>query len=422
MNLLRAVAERTSVLATSPSFGSSDLIAGVDTHADTHTLAILTATGGVVLTATFTADQCGYRELISALREAGSIAVVGVEGTNSYGAGLARDLTAAGYAVKEVLRPTRQVRRMHGKSDSIDAIEAARTVLAVHGTSDAKDSNTPAESLRCLLAARTQLIRSITALGNCIRSLLTTAPEEVRAKYRELPTPILIKRLAACRPGKQIDCPRTAVLNALKQQAQLCEDARNRADYLERQVLSILSVNYPQVLAVYGAGAVVAAQLVVTAGGNPNRIRDEAAFASLCGVAPIPASSGRTNRHRLNRGGDRRANSALHRIALVRMRHDERTREYVARRKREGKTTKEIMRCLKRAIAREAYRALTSEQAIPVKGEYEELKALREAKNISQSQAALALDTYPSRISDIENQRRPLPELTNRYRQWLEAA
>jgi transposase len=407
-------------LVTSPSFDLSNLIAGVDTHIDTHTLAILTATGGVVLTATFTADQRGYRKLIRKLQETGSVAVVGVEGTNSYGAGLARSLTSAGYTVKEVLRPTRQVRRMHGKSDDLDAVEAARTVLADRGVSEAKDSDTPAESLRCLLAARTQLVRSITAFGNCIRSLLTTAPEEVRAKYRDLPTPTLIRRLAACRPGQQIDCPRAAVLTAMKQQAQICEDARKKADRLERQMHSILSANYPQVLAIYGAGAVVAAQLVITAGGNPQRIRDEAAFASLCGVSPIPASSGRTNRHRLNRGGDRRANSALHRIALVRMRHDERTREYVTRREREGRSTREVMRCLKRAIAREAYRALTSKH--PAIGASQDLKILREAKNVTQSEAANALDTYPSRISDIEQQRRPLPELTTRYRQWLETA
>jgi len=409
-------------LVTTSPFGPADLIAGVDTHADTHTLAVLTATGGVELTATFMADHRGYRELVSALQEAGPIAVVGVEGTNSYGAGVARELTTAGYAIKEVLRPTRQVRRMHGKSDSIDAIEAARSVLAARGTSEAKDSDTAAESLRCLLAARTQPIRSITALSNCIRALLITAPEEVRAKYRELPTPTLIERLAVCRPDNEIASPRTAILTAMKQQAQLCENARSRASHLEAQMLTIFSANYPRVLAMYGAGVFVAAQLVVTAGGNPERIRDEAAFASLCGVAPIPASSGRTNRHRLNRGGDRRANSALHRIVLIRMRHDKRTREYVERRQQQGRNKKEIMRCLKRAVAREAYRALTSDQDIPAAREHEELKTLRKAKNITQSQAAQALGTYPARISDIENKRRPLPELTNRYKQWLEAA
>lgn len=407
-------------MLTSPSSDPPALIAGVDTHTDTHTLAVLTATGSVLLTATFTADQRGYRELIATLEEAGSITVVGVEGTNSYGAGLSRALTTAGYAVREVLRPTRQVRRMHGKSDGIDAIEAARSLLADHGISEAKDSSTPAESLRFLLAARAQLTSSITALSNCITSLLTTAPEEVRSKYRGVKTPSLTKRLAASRPGQRIDSPHAAAMHAMRQLARSCEDARSRADQLEHQLRTLLSMHYPQVLAIYGAGPIVAAQLVVTTGGNPRRVRDEAAFASLCGVAPIPASSGRTTRHRLNRGGDRRGNRALHRIALVRMRYDERTREYVERRTREGKSKREIIRCLKRAIAREAYRALTNEQ--PAIRQPQDLKRLRETKNITQTQAARALKTYPARISDIEQQRRPLPELTTRYQQWLETA
>ena len=407
-------------MAIQPVFEPSELIAGVDTHTDTHTLAILTPHGSVVLTATFTADQCGYSQLIATLQNTGSITVIGVEGTNSYGAGLARALTAAGYAVKEVLRPTRQVRRMHGKSDTIDAIEAARTLITNQGVSEAKDSTTPAESLRFLLTARTQLITSITALGNCITSLLVTAPEAVRSKYRGLTASVLTKRLAASQVGEQIDCPNTAVMHALQQLAQTREDAKSKADQLEQQMRTILTKHYPQVLSIYGAGTIVAAQLVVTAGGNPQRIRNEAAFASLCGVAPIPASSGRTNRHRLNRGGDRRGNCALHRIALIRMQRDERTRHYVARRTREGKSTKEIMRCLKRAIAREAYRALTSEQTAQTR--HEGLKNLREAKRLTQSQAAKALNTYPARISDIERQRRPLPELTSRYKQWLETA
>lgn len=406
---------------TQPVLDTPDLTAGVDTHTDTHTLAILTAHGGVLLTETFTADLRGYKELIVKLQEAGNVTAVGVEGTNSYGAGLARALTAAGYQVKEVLRPARQVRRMHGKSDSIDAVEAARIVIAGRGASEAKDSATPAESLRFLLAARSQLISTITALGNCITSLLLTAPEPVRDKYRGLSTPALTKRLASSRPNGRIDSPDTAVMHALQQLARTIEDARKKADHLERQMHAILTSHYPQVLAIYGAGTIVAAQLVVTAGGNPHRIRNEAAFASLCGVAPIPASSGRTDRHRLNRGGDRRGNNALHRIALIRMHRDERTREYVSRRTSEGKSTREIMRCLKRAIAREVYRALTSDQATTITDEHEELKTLREAKNITQSQAARALNTYPSRISDIEMLRRPLPELTNRYKQWLQS-
>lgn len=396
------------------------LVAGVDTHTDTHTLAVLTAQGGVVLTATFPADHRGYQELIKTLKSAGDVSAIGVEGTNSYGAGLTRALTTGGYTVKEVLRPTRQIRRMHGKSDAIDAVEAARALISNHGVSEAKDSATPAESLRFLLAARAQLISSSIAMGNSIKSLLVTAPESVRQKYRDLSTAVLIERLAASRPGEQVDCPATAVIHALQQLARVRADAMNRANQIAQQMRLILNDHYPQVLDIYGAGTIVAAQLVVTIGGNPDRVRNEAAFASLCGVAPIPASTGRTNRHRLNRGGDRRGNSALHRIALVRLRHDERTGKYAARRTQEGKSKKEILRCIKRAIAREAYRALTGRTTSPVR--QDDLKAIRKKKNLTQMQAARALNTYPARISDIEHQRRPLRELTSRYRTWLETA
>lgn len=401
------------------NFDSPDLIAGIDTHTDTHTLAILTAQGGTILTETFTADTGGYAALVTALETAGHIAVVGVEGTNSYGAGLSRALIAAGYTVKEVLRPARQVRRMNGKSDPIDAVEAARTVIAGCGVSDAKDSTTAAESLRFLLTARAQLVRTMTALSNSITSMLVTAPDTIRAKYRNTATQALIKRLAACRPDEQIDTPRTAALHAMRQLARARLDASSRADDLEEQMQDILDQNYPQILAIYGAGTITAAQLAVTAGGNPHRIRNEAAFATLCGAAPIPASSGRTNRHRLNRGGDRRGNNALHRIALIRMQHDKTTQDYVARKTSEGKGTKEILRCLKRAIAREAYRALTTEQSTT---SVPDLKTLRESKKYTLSQAAEALHTWPARISDIEKKRRPLPELTANYKQWLQTA
>lgn len=403
-----------------PVVDPSKLIAGVDTHTDTHTLAILTAQGGVVLTETFPANHRGYEELIKTLQRAGDVMAIGVEGTNSYGAGLTRALTNAGFTVKEVLRPTRQVRRLRGKSDAIDAVEAARALISNHGVSEAKDSSTPAEALRVLLTARAQLISSSTAMANSIKSLLVTAPEAVRNKYRGLRTLVLTQRLAASRPGNQIDSPDSAVMHALRQLATTRIDALNRADQLEEQMLVILRKHYSQILEIYAVGTIVAAQLVVTVGGNPHRIRNEAAFASLCGVAPIPASTGRTNRHRLNRGGDRRGNNALHRIALVRMHYDERTLEYVARRTQEGKSKKEIMRCLKRAIAREVYRALTTTPRTD--SPKEDLRSLRKAKKLTQTQAAQALNTFPARISDIENNRRRLTELTTRYKQWLYTA
>ena len=395
------------------------LAAGVDTHMDTHTLAILSRQGQVISTATFPTNRQGYINLINHLKEAGEVPIVGVEGTNSYGAGLTRALRGAGYEVKEVLRPTRQVRRLHGKSDPLDAVEAARSLLSNHGISEAKDSSTPAESLRCLLLSRVQLVRMATNMINTITALLVTAPEEVRAKYRNLSPKKLAEHLAASRPKQEpLDTPEIAVMHALRHLAKVRLDVQERALQLEMQMHEILQQHYPQILNIYGVGTIVATQLVVTIGGNPERVRNEAAFASLCGVAPIPASSGRTTRHRLNRGGDRRGNAALHRIALNRLYRDPRTKDYAERRKQEGKSKREIMRCLKRAIAREVFRVLTNknQEAAP----RPDLKAIRESKNLTQTQVAKALNTYPSRISEIERNRSRQLELTNRYQKWLD--
>ena len=392
------------------------LIAGVDTHQNTHTLAVLTAQGAVIATSSFPADQQGYDDLTAHLDRLGPLTAVGVEGTSSYGAGLTRTLRQAGYDTVEVLRPSRRVRRHHGKSDPIDAIAAARTVLSGDGVSQAKDTTGPAEQLRLLLAARTRLISAATAITNSIHSLLTTAPEPLRERYRRLDIPALITRLARTRPTRTITTPQQAATSALHHMARTHQDLHHRAERLNQQMHHILTTHYPGLLAVYGAGTTVAAQLTVTAGGNPGRIHNEAAFAHLCATAPIPASSGKTTRHRLNPGGDRRANAALHRIALVRLRHDPTTKNYANRRTQEGKTTKEIIRCLKRAIAREVYRALTQP---PPTDTTSTLAAHRKRHHLTQTDVAHALNTYPARISDIENHRRPLPQLTHRYHQYL---
>ena len=369
------------------------LVAGVDTHQDTHTLAVLTAQGAVIATSSFPADQQGYNDLTAHLDRIGPLTAVGVEGTSSYGAGLTRTLRQAGYDTVEVLRPSRRVRRHHGKSDPIDAIAAARTVLSGDGVSQAKDTTGPAEQLRLLLAARTRLVSAATAITNSIHSLLTTAPEPLRQRYRRLDTPALITRLARTRPTRTITTPQQAATSALHHMARTHQDLHHRAERLNQQMHHILTTHYPGLLAVYGAGTTVAAQLAVTAGGNPGRIHNEAAFAHLCATAPIPASSGKTTRHRLNPGGDRRANAALHRIALVRLRHDPTTKNYANRRTQEGKTTKEIIRCLKRAIAREVYRALTQP---PPTDTTSTLAAHRKRHNLTQTDVAHALNTYPT--------------------------
>jgi transposase len=395
------------------------LIAGVDTHTDTHTLAILTEHGAVVSTATYTADGRGYASIIDALATAGPVRSVAVEGTNSYGAGLTRALQSAGHTVLEVLRPTRQVRRMKGKSDPVDAVEAARTVLSGRGISVPKDTNTAVESIRFLLAARKRFVSSMTSISNAIKALLITAPEPVRAKYRAMETDALLRRLAGSRPGSDLVDPANAAVLVMKTMACAHQELSDRVAGIETQLHDLVKTHHPALLDVYGVGILVAAQLAVTAGGNPQRIRNEASFAALCGAAPIPASSGRTHRHRLNRGGDRQGNAALHRIALVRMRHDPKTRTYVERRTHDGKSKKEIIRCLKRAIVREVYRALTSPAS---RACHADLRTIRTTKKITLTQAAVALNTWPARISDIERKARPLPELATRYRNWLATA
>ena len=216
------------------------LVAGVDTHQDTHTLAVLTAQGAVIATRSFPADQQGYDDLTAHLDRIGPLTDVGVEGTSSYGAGLTRTLRQAGYDTVEVLRPSRRVRRHHGKSDPIDAIAAARTVLSGDGVSQAKDTTGPAEQLRLLLAARTRLISAATAITNSIHSLLTTAPEPLRERYRRLDTPALITRLARTRPTRTITTPQQAATSALHHMARTHQNLHHRAERLNQQMHHIL--------------------------------------------------------------------------------------------------------------------------------------------------------------------------------------
>ena len=396
--------------------------AGVDTHSLTHTLALLDERGRVIETQTFRADPKGYGQLIDMIGDPALCAGVGVEGTNSYGAALSRRLADAGYTVYEVLRPKRSVRRNDGKSDPIDAIAAARSVMAGDGIGFPKASDGWCEALRHLTAARGQLVTSMTAISNCMDGLLTTAPEPLREKYRAMPTGTRIGKLAACRPSG--DLVSQNVLASLKALALSWRELRERAEALEQRMRLILEENARPLLDVYCMGAVSAAQLAAIAGDNPERIRSEAAFAKLCGACPLPASSGKTNRHRLNRGGSRQGNRALHNIALVRMRHHRPTRDYVARKTREGKGKLEIMRCLKRYIAREVYRALIAIRngeagREPACERGARLRELRVSQGITQQQVGEALCVSSSRISEIERGKRDLPELEQRATQWI---
>lgn len=400
-----------------------DFWVGIDTHSETHTVAVLDAAGRTLMTGTYPATKTGYQEVVEGLVCLGRPAQfrVGVEGTNSYGAGLSRTLQTAGFEVFEVLRPARRVRRMDGKSDPIDAVEAARTLMSGRGVSVPKNGVGYAESLRYLHAARDKYVGMMTAISNAVLALVVTAPVSLREKYAQKTTEKTIAALAACRPGMRDHAGTDYhVLSALRSMAKTYGDLKEEAGRLEEQMRGILEDHYRALLAVYGVGVVSAADLVVTAGDNPERIRSEAAFAKLCGACPIPASSGKTNRHRLNRGGDRRANRALHRIALVRMSSHRETRAYVEKQTQRGKGKKEILRQLKRFICREIYRALVKPETIkqPVVGS--ELRAQREAQGFTRPQVAKILGTWPSRISDIERDRFPALELRGKYHDWLQ--
>jgi transposase len=305
----------------------------------------------------FPVSQAGYDELLSWLGGFGDVARVGVEGTGSYGAGLARFLRRAGVEVLEVDRPDRQARHRAGKSDPIDALAAARAALSGSASGRAKHRDGPVEAMRVLVVARRSARRQRTSTLNQMRQLCFCAPEPIRARFASLTVSQLVTQAAALRP-RRADTVEAVTLATLHVLARRVQHLEREADWTADRLQPLVTGFAPELLSVFGVGVDTAATLLVAAGDNPDRLRSEAAWAHLCGAAPIPASSGKIIRHRLNRGGDRQANAALHRIVLVRMSHDTVTRAYVQRRRAEGRTTFEIMRCLKRYVAREVYRAL----------------------------------------------------------------
>lgn len=343
--------------------------------------------------------------------------IAGVEGTSSYGTGLTRALQDAGIEVAEVIRPDRAARRRQGKSDPLDAYAAARAALAGYGLAVPKDEHTHA--LRAVLTARRGAVKARTAAINQIKALLITAPAELRERYRRHTPTLLIRALARCRPTTQLDPTAIAILIGCKALAQRVEFLDRQIKDLTAELDTMVSAINPGLRAAYGVGPDTAAQLIITAGTNPHRLRHQAAFAMLCGAAPIPASSGKTTRHRLSRGGDRAANNALHRIALVRMSSDARTRAYVSRQLDNGRSKKDILRLLKRAIAREMFRLLTQQCDID---DYRDLHPTRQTKNLTLTAAAHHFGVWPTIISRLERGLQRNDTLAASYRQWLNAA
>jgi transposase len=335
----------------------SRITAGVDTHLDVHVAAALDERGGLLGVASFETTAAGYRALVAWLRAFGDVELAGVEGTGSYGAGLCRHLLDEAIPVVEVDRPNRQRRRRRGKSDPQDAIAAARAAQGGDAIGKAKTRTGNVESMRVLRVARTSARKARTQAVNQMRSLISTAPTGLRDELRHLSVCALVERASVFRPGRGEDLE-TLTKRALKILARRAVALEEEIDELDEILDGLVVRTAPDLVASPGVGTDTASALLVAAGDNPERLRNEATFAHLCGTSPLDASSGKQQRHRLNRGGDRQANSALWRIVITRMSHDPRTRHYIERRMNEGKTKAEAIRCLKRFIAREVYHLL----------------------------------------------------------------
>lgn len=331
-----------------------EVIGGVDTHKDMHVAVAVDSAGRLLGTAEFSASPPGYRRLLAWLRRFGRVSCVGVEATGSYGIGLARFLRAERINVVEVIRPNRQLRRRRGKSDPVDAESAARAALAGEGSGEPKSAEGVVEAMRMIRLARASAIKARTQAANQLHALVETAPEDLRERLRSFTIPALVQEAQRWRP-RRADDPFTACRTTIGLLARRWSRLQDEISSYDHELRGLTQENCPELLEQTGIGPEVASCLLVAAGDNPERLRSESSFAALCGVSPLDASSGRQQRHRLNRGGNRQANRALWVIAMTRLRVDARTHAYLARRTQEGLTRPEILRCLKRYIAREVY-------------------------------------------------------------------
>jgi transposase len=392
------------------------VVGGVDTHKDVHVAAVIDGQGKILGTSEFKTTAGGYRGLLAWMRSFGELVRVGVEGSSSYGAALTRYLVGHGVGVLEVHRPNRQTRRLRGKSDTVDAEAAARAVLSGEARVTPKSQDGIVESIRALRVAFVSARKSRAGVIHQIGDLVISAPGDLRSALGSLSRSELVSRCARFRAGGDPADPVEGTKHALRALARRYEALSVEMDDLGGILDALTAKANPALRGAQGVGPDVAAILLVAAGDNPGRLTSESAFAAMCGVSPVPASSGKTVRHRLNRSGNRQANHALWRIAMVRLTCDPQTKEYLARRTAEGKTKREIMRCLKRYIAREVFGHLTNPATVPA-GSH--LRIARQNANLSLRTIATALETWPLRISQIERGIKHDTHLTRRYQALL---
>ncbi|HUZ56907.1 MAG TPA: IS110 family transposase [Streptosporangiaceae bacterium] len=330
---------------------------GADTHAGTHVAAALDPVGGLLGVREFPVSAAGYAGLLGWLGGFGTVCLAGIEGTGSYGAGLTRHMSAAGVRVAGVDRSDRQDRRRQGKSGPLDAVSAARAAQSGGARGAPKGRDGAVEAVRALMVAKRSARSERTQAINQARALIVTGPDDLRTRFAAHATADLVTDLASLRPrpGAAVGCHTRIALRELGRRAEFLDSQPERLDAL---IVPLAAGHAPGLIALHGAGPDTAALLLAAAGDHPERLRSEAAWAHLCAVAPIPASSGKTVRRRLNPAGDRQANHALWRIVITRMSSHPPARAYAERRTAEGLSKKEIMRCLKRYVAREVYPCL----------------------------------------------------------------
>lgn len=343
----------------------SPVVGGVDTHKDLHVAAVVDQNNRVLGSDFFATTRQGYRQMLAWMASFGTVKRIGVECTGSYGAGLLRYLQSTGVEVLEVTAPDKMERRKRGKSDTIDAESAAHAAFSRIRTVTPKTRSGMIEALRVLNVCRKTAVAARRIALQMIQMNIISAPDELRDQIRHLTRMQLIRTLASWRPDVTAyrnvqDAYRIALKSLARRYLELHDEIAD----LDIMITSIVDELAPELIKCKAVGYECASQLLITAGDNPQRLNSESGFAALCGVSPVPVSSGKTNRHRLNRGGDRAANSALHIIAIGRLRTDTRTQEYVAKRVAEGHSKMEALRCLKRYISREVYTLLRNQNRL----------------------------------------------------------
>ncbi len=389
---------------------------GVDTHLDDHVAAVVDGIGRILATRSFPATSRGYCSLYRWIGSFGTIDKIGVEGTGSYGAGLTRLLQDCGVEVIEVNRPNRQARRRRGKSDTADAEAAARAALNGEATAVPKAGDGAVESIRMLRLTRRSAVKARSQAGNQIHNLIVNAPHELRSRLQPLELADCVQTCARFRPA-DVDSIATAAKTALRSLSRRWQALSDEIAELDIQIDELCATTNPALMGTLGVKGEVAASLLVAAGDNPERMHSPAAFAALCGASPVEASSGKIVRHRLNTGGNRQANNALWRIVMVRLSCCSRTQAFAARKRAEGKATKEIIRILKRYVAREIYHLLTNPPQVP---SGTDLRDQRNALNLTLANVAHGLNTNTSRISRLEREENRNNQLAATYQHWLD--